>query len=182
MIRNRASSRGPLPAAQPISDTASASYVGDAMGETKRLVAILDALRVEPDVLAMRNAQGYARRGGRGVHFGLGQGSADIICLVGPQGLFVALEVKEPGQEPSPAQRAWLNDVARLGGAYAVVSDIAGARLAIAGARILSATYARNPKGHASAVSSAIVSQSKETGQANSPRPTRGRQRPNSAF
>jgi hypothetical protein len=105
------------------------------VSETQLLIAILEALAVEPGVVAWRNAQVTARRSGRAVKAGLGTGSADIIACVGPNGRFLGLEVKLPGEELSEAQKWWWSDVADQGGAYAVVHSVDEARRAVQDAR-----------------------------------------------
>jgi len=104
------------------------------MSETQLVSAILDALAVEPGVLAMRNAQLTARRSGRAVRAGLGKGSADIIACV--DGLFVGIEVKLPGQPWDEEQENWACKLWRAKGEYYLVRSVQQARQAIAAARM----------------------------------------------
>jgi len=104
------------------------------LSETQLVSAILDALRLEPGVMAMRNAQLTARRSGRAVRAGLGKGSADIIACV--DGLFVALEVKLPRGNWDEDQERWARRLWRAKGEYYLVTSVQQARQAIAAARI----------------------------------------------
>jgi hypothetical protein len=79
---------------------------------------VLHAVKQTLDVMGIlyvRNNSGAAQtRAGRFLRFG-SPGSADIIACF-PGGRFVAIECKRPGEKPTPAQRAWLEKVSRLGG------------------------------------------------------------------
>lgn len=59
------------------------------------------------------------------VRYGLGVGSADVICVVG--GRFVALEFKAEKGRQSPEQRAFQEAVERAGGVYFLVRSVAEA-------------------------------------------------------
>lgn len=107
------------------------------MSETQLVSAILEALELEPGVVAWRNNTG---RKGR-VSFGLGKGSADIICAVAPWGRFVALEAKDEKGKQSDEQQRWGNAVWLHGGVYAICRSVLDARSAI--------DYARGQKGTA---------------------------------
>lgn len=86
------------------------------------------ALGALPWVVLWRNAQASGRIDGRWVQGGLGEGSADLVGLVGPQGRFFALELKRPrGGVVSAEQRAWMAIVNRLGGYAAVCRSAAEA-------------------------------------------------------
>lgn len=88
------------------------------MSETALVRSILQRLALEPGVLAMRNSVGS-----RGVRkFGLGEGSADIICCV--MGRFVALECKSPKGVLSAGQNAWLKRLTKAGGGYFTVRSV----------------------------------------------------------
>jgi len=94
------------------------------MSETDLVIAILEALALEPGVIAWRNAQITARRSGRPVRGGLGAGSADIIACVGPMGSFLAIEAKSPKGKARPAQITWRADLEAHGGIYVVVRSV----------------------------------------------------------
>ncbi len=57
----------------------------------------------------------------RGVRYGLGIGSADLIGILHASGRFVAFEVKSPTGRQSADQRRWAESVRRAGGFYALV-------------------------------------------------------------
>jgi hypothetical protein len=50
-------------------------------------------------------------------------GIPDILACY--RGWFIGLEVKQPGEEPSPLQRKVLNEIERAGGIALVVSTVA---------------------------------------------------------
>ena len=75
-------------------------------GEGALSDAIREALAHEPGLLLFRNSVGVLRSRGRVYHTGLGNGSADLVGVLA--GRFVALEVKRPGEAPTP------EDVARI--------------------------------------------------------------------
>lgn len=90
------------------------------MSETQLVKSILDALAIEPGVVAWRNSVG--NRGH--LRFGLGTGSADIICCVEPNGRFVGLECKVADGILSIPQWEWGQSVLRCGGAYVVIHSV----------------------------------------------------------
>jgi len=121
-------------------------------GEGALSDAIREALAYERDLLLMRNSQAAMRKGSRVYKGGLGNGSADLVGvltmrvhlvdeplehggIVRWRGLFVALEVKRPGEAAEPHQEAWLQSVRTRGGFAAVVHSVEEARAAIARAR-----------------------------------------------
>lgn len=57
----------------------------------------------------------------RGVRYGLGTGSADLIACV--RGRFVAIEVKAPGKKLRPEQEMWGNVVTESGGLYIMIDN-----------------------------------------------------------
>lgn len=66
------------------------------------------------------------RRGRRRLmRFGLAKGSSDLIGMLPPSGRFLAVEVKRPGERPTPAQVAWLAEVRLAGGVGCWVDDAA---------------------------------------------------------
>lgn len=105
------------------------------MSETTLLSAVMSALAVEPGVLAMRNNSGAFFARGRMIRYGLGVGSADIICAVGPYGRLVALECKTDDGKQSDEQIAWQRVVEALGGVYALVRSVDEARATITAVR-----------------------------------------------
>lgn len=62
-------------------------------------------------------------RGTYTVSYGLCVGSADLIGVVGPQGRFLAIEIKPPGAYPTPEQRRFLALVRRMGGVSGVAHN-----------------------------------------------------------
>lgn len=90
------------------------------MNEGELMNSIRAALNVIPNVRFFRNNTGVDTQ--RGIRYGLGVGSADLIGLVA--GRFVALEVKTPSGRVSPDQTRWLDAVACLGGVSAVVRSV----------------------------------------------------------
>lgn len=102
------------------------------MSETKMVIAAIEALNALPDVLAFRNNTGQARIHGFRVRFGLGNGSADVIAVLGPWGHFMGLEGKKPGEGADPAQLEWAADLIAAGGTYRVFHTVAEA-LAVVG-------------------------------------------------
>ena len=93
--------------------------------------AIRLALGREPDLVLWRNSVGLTEHpDGRVVRYGLAKGSSDLVG-VGPQGRFVALEVKRPGEKPTPDQSLFLALVEKRGGFAAVVHSMEEAREAI---------------------------------------------------
>jgi hypothetical protein len=103
--------------------------------EGRLLRKILKALRQEPDVLVWRNTTGVTEHDGRRVTYGLALGSSDLIGLLGPQGRFVALEVKTPEGRVSEHQARFLARVREHGGIAAVVRSVDDARATIGRAR-----------------------------------------------
>ena len=81
-----------------------------------------------PGVLMWRNNVGVDAD--RGVRYGLGVGSADLVGLLAPAGRMLAFEVKLPRYRGRvrPEQRRWLDVVARHGGVAAVVTSPEEAR------------------------------------------------------
>lgn len=80
-----------------------------------------------PYALAMRNGiasgmfapmKGSNLLAPRYINAGLdaGEGSTDMVCIVGPNGRFAALEAKRPGEKPKPHQELWMARVRLYGG------------------------------------------------------------------
>lgn len=69
---------------------------------------------------------------------GLGVGTSDLICIVPPHGVFLAIEMKRPKYSPSdvtPAQRAFLAAVRHFGGVSGIATCVAEALALVAEAR-----------------------------------------------
>lgn len=66
------------------------------------------------------------------MRYGLCVGSADLIGMLAPQGRFLALEVKRPGEKPTKEQELFLELVRKSGGVAAVVTSVEEA-LAVVG-------------------------------------------------
>ncbi len=98
--------------------------------ETERglMLRIRAELASMPGVLMWRNNVGVDAD--RGVRYGLGVGSADLVGLLAPAGRMLAFEVKLPRYRGRvrPEQRRWLDVVARHGGVAAVVTSPEEAR------------------------------------------------------
>lgn len=56
------------------------------------------------------------------------KGSADILGLVPPQGQFVAIEVKRPGEKQTDAQREFQQTVEARGGVYILAYSVEDVR------------------------------------------------------
>jgi len=103
------------------------------MSEVDLQSAILEALAWVPNVVAWRNNAG-ARKGGR-LRYGLANGAADIIAIVGPAGRFLAIEVKGPKGRLSTQQEEWGSIVEMHGGVYVVAKSVADVMNALRRAR-----------------------------------------------
>jgi len=68
----------------------------------------------------------------RFMNVGLAEGSADLIGI-GPGGLFLSIEVKQPGQRPRPDQRKWRDMVLDRGGLAGTAHNVEEAGLIISG-------------------------------------------------
>lgn len=85
-------------------------------------------------VLAWRNNRGkkipIQADGGRvyRVTFGLGDGSPDIVCCVGPLGRFVGLECKFGSGRQSTDQKCWQRAFESMGGYYGLTRSVGDAR------------------------------------------------------
>jgi hypothetical protein len=79
-----------------------------------------------PNCCMFRNSVGTFRtKDGSFVQAGLPPGSSDLIGILHHEGVgvFVALEVKLPGQKPRPDQVNFLNRIRDLGGIAGVVTS-----------------------------------------------------------
>ena len=70
----------------------------------------------------------------RFMNVGLAKGSADLIGI-GPDGLFLSIEVKQPGQQPRPDQRKWRDMVLDRSGLAGTAHNVEEAGLIISGNR-----------------------------------------------
>ena len=106
-----------------------------AVTETELMLRILDALQRSGTGLYWRNNTGSLKdERGRWVKFGLGLGSPDIVGILAPSGRFVGVEVKRPGEHPTPEQRAWHRAATNAGALIAVVHSVEEALAAVGSA------------------------------------------------
>ncbi len=90
------------------------------MSETQAIVSpALELLRAA-GILCWRNQTGGGTLQGRGLRWGLGKGSADIIGILG-DGRFFALEAKMLGKQPTEEQIAWGNAVLKANAFWAII-------------------------------------------------------------
>jgi len=68
------------------------------------------------------------------MNVGLAEGSADLIGI-GPDGLFLSIEVKQPGRNARPDQRRWRDMVLDCGGLAGTAHNVEEAGLIISGDR-----------------------------------------------
>lgn len=61
--------------------------------------------------------------GGGFVRFNTARGCSDVIGII-PGGWFLAIEVKRPGNKPTPLQQAWLDEVREAGGLALVAVSV----------------------------------------------------------
>ena len=90
---------------------------------------IIEYLKLQfPAFYCWRNNSGaYQTQKGHYVQFGK-KGSADIIGI-SPDGRFVALEVKKPGEKPKEHQKEFLEEILTRGGIAGVVTSIEDVKL-----------------------------------------------------
>jgi hypothetical protein len=60
------------------------------------------------------------------VSYGLGVGSSDLICI--RDGLFIAIEVKLPGQKPTKEQQNFIDTIRAMGGRAGVAHSVEEAK------------------------------------------------------
>ena len=80
-----------------------------------------------PQCVMFRNSVGsFKTADGTWVTAGLPAGSSDLIGIIkkNGRGIFVALEVKTPGNKARPDQQAFLNVIRDLGGIAGVVTSV----------------------------------------------------------
>lgn len=91
------------------------------------LAACLQLLSMR-GVFAWRNNSGAVTAAHKGkrrfVRFGGAPGASDILGVL-PDGRFLAVECKRPGNRPTAEQQSFLDAVSRLGGAAVWVTSVA---------------------------------------------------------
>ena len=75
------------------------------------------AMRINSGAMSVRS-----ERKNRWIQFSSEPGTSDILGVL-PGGRFFAIEVKRPGQKPTPKQEAFLQRVTRRGGLALVASS-----------------------------------------------------------
>jgi hypothetical protein len=91
----------------------------NAKSETIIQREILLRLSAIPGVRLFRNQVGAAHlQDGRWLSAGLGVGSADLVgwITVDARAVFLAVEVKRPGEKPTQHQKNWLATLSKMGG------------------------------------------------------------------
>lgn len=114
-----------------------------ALSEAEIQRRIEAALGAEPDLLLLKNSVGranYVSDAGKPytVPYGLGVGSPDLVGLLMTPAGFAAwfcIEVKRPGEQPTPAQLKCHAIWRRFGARVAVCTSVEEARAALADAR-----------------------------------------------
>jgi hypothetical protein len=95
--------------------------------ETEIQRAILEFLGCVPGRFTRMNSRVVMLPGKGGkerpVRFGE-KGMADIIGVLKPSGRYVAIEVKRPGEQPTPEQEAFLREVADCNGIAIVARSV----------------------------------------------------------
>lgn len=94
-------------AARPLAMTSEADLKRACLNALKRI-----------GVFAMGNALGGSR-----YRTGLGPGSPDILVVLPPIGVLVAIELKK-GSKQRPAQKVWQKDFERCGGIYVLCRTV----------------------------------------------------------
>ncbi len=89
------------------------------------VAAILIRFGARPDLRLWKNATGVAASldGERLMRFGL-RGSADILGIMAPTGLLVAIEVKTGAAKQSECQRRFAEMVRKFGGIYIIARTL----------------------------------------------------------
>ena len=104
--------------------------------EADTQAAIIKALRKLPDVWCARNTVGTGRYDNGGiVAYGLGKGSADILCVVAPRARACWLEVKSSTGRQTPHQAEFQARQEALGAVYRVCRSVEDALEAVEEAR-----------------------------------------------
>lgn len=60
----------------------------------------------------------------RGIRYGLGVGSPDLVGLIHGTGLFIGIEVKTPKGRLSEDQKCWIRRVSAIGGRVTVCRTV----------------------------------------------------------
>lgn len=96
--------------------------------ESELVRDLLGFLGLYPQILAWRQNQGALRANYKGkdrlTRFSGAKGISDIIGLVGPNGRFLAVEAKLPGNKPTDDQSAFLARVEEAGGIACLAYDV----------------------------------------------------------
>jgi hypothetical protein len=96
--------------------------------ERDTLEQIRLAVSAAGGVMVMRNNVGVSKNGKRYIRYGLGNGSSDLVCVVGPYGRFLGIEVKRPkGSKTSEDQNRWMKWIRLYGGVTGVAKNVAEA-------------------------------------------------------
>ena len=73
-------------------------------------------------VHVMRNTVGFIKKGSRGITYGLGKGSSDIVAIVAPYGRWLCVETKRgDGGKLEPHQERWLRWMRQYGAVVGVI-------------------------------------------------------------
>lgn len=85
--------------------------------ESSVLSRTIELLQRYGGVHVMRNTVGFIRKGQRGITYGLGKGSSDVVAIVAPYGRWLCIETKRgKGGRFEDGQEKWL-EMVRLYGA-----------------------------------------------------------------
>jgi hypothetical protein len=89
--------------------------------EASVLQRVQEALWVAGGVHVMRNTVGFVKKGQRGIKYGLGVGSSDVVAIVAPFGRWLCIETKRgKGGVVEPEQEAWLAKMKTYGAVVGV--------------------------------------------------------------
>jgi hypothetical protein len=91
--------------------------------ETALVKAVLTYLNHVRRIPAFRVNTGAARYGKRLVRYGT-PGMADVIGVIPPDGVLLAVECKMPGNQLTELQKAWGDLVTAAGGVYVCVRSV----------------------------------------------------------
>lgn len=84
----------------------------------------------------LRNTVGFTLYMGRGITFGLGKGSADLVCIVPPMGRWLCVELKRAkGGKVSAEQERWIREVRSYGAVAGVARSVDDALALLAEAK-----------------------------------------------
>lgn len=102
------------------------------------------ALGGMPDVWCANNESGYDPT--HRVRYGIGDGGADLLCIIAPHGHALWLEVKTGRARQARNQKLFEGLVKRYGSSYAVVRSVDDAIAAVADAKAVYSTAAEGAK------------------------------------